>query len=399
MSSRRAFTLIEIIVVISIILILAAIVSHIAGQSKRYGDKVACISNLKNLHTNAILYFQDNYSFTEVNDLEDKRIFNVISQGNLSTAQCPAARDAFRALYTIWGPTISNINNSKSIASLDSGSRLLFIDQYYNSHANFANGILSNGKLVQYINGSFASAGSFLDFKGGDIDIEETSEDGNSDSNDTLNAEESFMRNNEKYTVLERYTEGPWEGLVKKYKREHFDPEQEDHAVYEELVNVDAYTLQPELTEDEQTQVMTEYQEAITHYEDSLTEMQADGTLEEAIASGFSKPSPPYFGECFAPATTNTYHLDWDKETNTMVFTQGAKAYMIYTEDFLRHGPTDLMLAQSNDDSIVNDNENGNSSGSNAQTGIGYKPELVNEPLNISVYILKDGRFYWKDST
>ena len=58
-ASRRAFTLIEILVVIAIIGILSAILFPVFSRARENGRKTACLSNLKQLGTAFLLYQQD----------------------------------------------------------------------------------------------------------------------------------------------------------------------------------------------------------------------------------------------------------------------------------------------------------------------------------------------------
>ena len=72
MHRRRllAFTLIELLVVIAIIAILAAILFPVFAQAREKARSAACMSNLKQLGTAAVMYQQDydgvfvpNYSY------------------------------------------------------------------------------------------------------------------------------------------------------------------------------------------------------------------------------------------------------------------------------------------------------------------------------------------------
>ena len=56
---RRAFTLIEILVVIAIIGILSAILFPVLGRARENGRKTVCLSNMKQLGTAFLLYQQD----------------------------------------------------------------------------------------------------------------------------------------------------------------------------------------------------------------------------------------------------------------------------------------------------------------------------------------------------
>jgi prepilin-type N-terminal cleavage/methylation domain-containing protein/prepilin-type processing-associated H-X9-DG protein len=56
---RAGFTLIEILVVIAIIAILAAILFPVFGQAREKARSISCLSNLKQLGTAALMYTQD----------------------------------------------------------------------------------------------------------------------------------------------------------------------------------------------------------------------------------------------------------------------------------------------------------------------------------------------------
>lgn len=58
-SRRRGFTLIELLVVIAIIAILAAILFPVFAQAREAARKTACLSNMKQLVTGAMMYAQD----------------------------------------------------------------------------------------------------------------------------------------------------------------------------------------------------------------------------------------------------------------------------------------------------------------------------------------------------
>ena len=65
---RKAFTLIELLVVIAIIAILAAILFPVFAQARAKARQASCTSNLKQLTTGIIMYYQD-YDFAVVDQV------------------------------------------------------------------------------------------------------------------------------------------------------------------------------------------------------------------------------------------------------------------------------------------------------------------------------------------
>lgn len=68
---RRAFTLVELLVVIVIIVSLASISFVVATKTRNSTDKVQCTANLKELHTAALAYSHDHYGRLPSNGLDD----------------------------------------------------------------------------------------------------------------------------------------------------------------------------------------------------------------------------------------------------------------------------------------------------------------------------------------
>lgn len=57
---RRAFTLVEMLVVIAVISLIAAILFPVFAQARRRGQQTTCLSNLRQLGQAALMYTQDN---------------------------------------------------------------------------------------------------------------------------------------------------------------------------------------------------------------------------------------------------------------------------------------------------------------------------------------------------
>ena len=97
---KRAFTMVEILVVIAIIAVLAGILFPVFANAKREAKKSACISNLSQLGTATVLYMADNDEiFPFAVDASDKyapQIWNSQPQWRAQIANMPLLVDALK---------------------------------------------------------------------------------------------------------------------------------------------------------------------------------------------------------------------------------------------------------------------------------------------------------------
>jgi len=96
---RRAFTLLELLVVIAVITILAALLLPAVSRAKESGRAAACISNLHQIGIALQLYVQDNNnrlpfmrdkSLTTTNDLPSPDVVLTNYLGNFRVLKCPS---------------------------------------------------------------------------------------------------------------------------------------------------------------------------------------------------------------------------------------------------------------------------------------------------------------------
>ena len=60
---RTGFTLVELLVVVSIIALLAAILLPSLGDARLMAQGAACLSNMKNAGTSLVMYYSDNHGY------------------------------------------------------------------------------------------------------------------------------------------------------------------------------------------------------------------------------------------------------------------------------------------------------------------------------------------------
>src|SRR5579884_34668 len=98
---KRGFTLIELLVVIAIIAILAAILFPVFAQARESARMSACLSNLKQLGTGAMMYVQD----------YDEKFPNTKAWGRMWTGEWvadPTNPDSLRYLPDLVNPYVKN---------------------------------------------------------------------------------------------------------------------------------------------------------------------------------------------------------------------------------------------------------------------------------------------------
>lgn len=139
---KTGFTLIEMLMIISIITVLAGIVSLTFQSGRRKSIQLECMNNLKNLYTMSALYFQDYTALPEYD-----KLLPLVAGKESGITECPAIRPPLNSEYLAWGPTIDIINHDKNFFS--SGKNIFIIDPYAQNHGNYSMAVLNNGKCIQ----------------------------------------------------------------------------------------------------------------------------------------------------------------------------------------------------------------------------------------------------------
>ncbi|MBN2143161.1 MAG: type II secretion system protein [Candidatus Aureabacteria bacterium] len=151
----QAFTLVEILVVIGIIFILTSLVTWGIQKASRYAKNLQCLKNLKELHLNTLLYFQDNQQLPESSFFS-----TVLPQDKAALIRCPSisasanqeAGQRDRSIYVIFQPFITYVNSSKKFILENGNHGIIFCcDPTIKPHSDFSNGILDSGQCVQLI--------------------------------------------------------------------------------------------------------------------------------------------------------------------------------------------------------------------------------------------------------
>ncbi len=102
---KRGFTLVELLVVMGIIALLAAILIPVVSNAKKTGTKATCMNNMREIGAAVIAYRQDKSVFPDpAQSVLQSALLNEKKLGNKKS--CPidtAGNDSYSALYNYWG--------------------------------------------------------------------------------------------------------------------------------------------------------------------------------------------------------------------------------------------------------------------------------------------------------
>ena len=99
--NRAAFTLVELLVVIAIIAILAGLLLPALGKAKGNGQRIACLSNLKQWSAAILIYTDENEDWLP----REKAVATVNKWADISAAS--ASRSCFVKLFDVLGNRIT----------------------------------------------------------------------------------------------------------------------------------------------------------------------------------------------------------------------------------------------------------------------------------------------------
>ena len=91
-SSPVAFTMVELLVVIAVIAILAAMLLPVLGRAKLSGQRIACLNNLRQAAISRHIYTDDNQGQLILSVADEESIDTAVQAGNSQVMLCPATQ-------------------------------------------------------------------------------------------------------------------------------------------------------------------------------------------------------------------------------------------------------------------------------------------------------------------
>ena len=91
-SSPIAFTMVELLVVIAVIAILAALLLPALGRAKMSGQRVACLNNLRQVAISRHIYTDDNQGKLILSVANENSVDTAVQTGNAKVMVCPSTQ-------------------------------------------------------------------------------------------------------------------------------------------------------------------------------------------------------------------------------------------------------------------------------------------------------------------